>query len=139
MKLTPDILSELYRLLCPFCAGHQHPRFREDTREWVHDSKVHQSHGYLASHNFCRASGLRIFVENCVHEPELESVEELYPLVCRGCREKEPVRPRPDACPDWLHEVEYGRQIHQSRCMASGLRNSRFAGVPEVKPIEAMK
>ena len=122
MRLTPDIVAEMCRLLCPLCAAWQQPRLREDSNEMVHDMK----HGNVVSHTLCRASGLLRFAA-ASDDLWVESVEFLYPIVCRGCREHEPARPRPDACPDWLHEVPYMNTVKQSRCMASGLRNSRFA------------
>ena len=55
MPLTPTEFDELVKLTCPRCKAGSVPRFRDDTKEWVHDYA--ERGGF--SHTFCLASGLK--------------------------------------------------------------------------------
>jgi len=55
MPLTPEELTEMVNQTCPRCKDGNAPRFREDTKEWVHDTGGRGSF----SHTFCLATGLR--------------------------------------------------------------------------------
>jgi hypothetical protein len=55
MPLDPDEYDEMCRQTCPQCASGNVPRFRPETKEWVHDSGGRGSF----SHTFCLATGLR--------------------------------------------------------------------------------
>ena len=55
MPLTAEEFIEMVNQTCSRCRDGSVPRYREDTKEWVHDSGGKAQF----SHTFCLATGLR--------------------------------------------------------------------------------
>lgn len=55
MPLTQDEFETAVKASCPHCAAGFAARYRDDTKEFVHDFTARGSF----SHTFCLASGLR--------------------------------------------------------------------------------
>lgn len=59
MPLTRDEYEEVVKLSCRHCAAGNEPRWREETREYVHDVTRPLPNGGIVSHSFCLATGIR--------------------------------------------------------------------------------
>lgn len=64
--MTPDEYQEVIRLVCSRCRMGEQPRYRKDSREWIHDK--YEQVGLANRHTQmpCWATGLRNsrFAEN---------------------------------------------------------------------------
>ena len=59
MPLTADEFSDACRKTCPRCDAGNEPRWRPETKEFVHDSGTKTQF----THAYCLATGLRKFYE----------------------------------------------------------------------------